>query len=35
MKRTILFLSGLVLGASLAARTLVLPLAVDTQNHTS
>jgi len=35
MKRTILFLSVLALGASLAARTLVLPLAVDTQNHAS
>ena len=35
MKKTILFAGGLLLAAGLAARTLVLPLAVDTKNHAS
>jgi Flp pilus assembly protein TadD len=35
MKKTILLTCGLLLAAGLAARTLVLPLAVDTKNHAS
>ena len=35
MKKRSIFLSCLLLAAGLAAKTLVLPLAVDTQNHAS